>query len=382
MPFDENRDNIYNIEAIYIAPDDSRHATQIQIEVKDVRDNDTWGGAGPDKIAPSHYPEGEIPYLIKGWAYVMPLTGPVQITWGLDLREGHHALKNEDEIKYATALVEKATAEFEAAANIDYIKSESTNPEEWDIRIEMHTDEQNRSEFTGGDDILIRQLLYGYIDSDGSTKSNILAILVHEIGHSLGLSHPFGRGWLSAPDSQAWGDKTVMSYKGDRTKTENILGDLDKAALVYLYGPPNPKSTWADFDGLEKHVGLAMNNIDKKIFLDHKTDDLSQPFLDMDTVDIFTLRRDTDRYEVTDYRIGEKGRFDNDLFTFDSITNAVSFKEKPDHKNPKDSFGSEKTAYNGVYEFTVQAYLDYNDRWETSHGPGEWYRFELAVEII
>jgi Ca2+-binding RTX toxin-like protein len=73
-------------------------------------------------------------------------------------------------------------------------------------------------------------------------------ILIHELGHTLGLEHPFAEG-SDAPhltgteDSTQW---TVMSYTDSPDQYHLQYSELDIAALQYLYGPSSKARTGND----------------------------------------------------------------------------------------------------------------------------------------
>ena len=81
---------------------------------------------------------------------------------------------------------------------------------------------------------------------DGSYAA---ATVIHELGHAMGLKHPFQSDVNEAPylpaseDITAW---TQMSYNSDPAQDHAVYSPLDIAALQYLYGPSTSARTGDD----------------------------------------------------------------------------------------------------------------------------------------
>ena len=103
----------------------------------------------------------------------------------------------------------------------------------------------------GNDLFLSRDQVGNLTPADGSYAA---LTLIHELGHSLGLKHPFshpdadgdiGEGpYLpTTEENTTW---TVMSYTGAPAQYHLIYSPLDIAALQYLYGPSKTSRTGND----------------------------------------------------------------------------------------------------------------------------------------
>jgi hypothetical protein len=94
-------------------------------------------------------------------------------------------------------------------------------------------------------------------------------VLIHEIGHALGLKHPFEG--IRLPAAEDTGVKTVMSYTDSYLIPVARFLELDIAALHFLYGP-NPSARAGDdryfvFEGFSSFIwdGGGQDTLDASV---------------------------------------------------------------------------------------------------------------------
>ena len=194
-----------------------------------------------------------VPYILHSFPLAMPQRGPLIITWSLVTTASDLAYHNsifptqapspnsQSQIETFRATIIRAFQEFEAVINIKFVEVADTASNVGDIRffIVPNTTEAAAPAFA----ITPMQVRLEDI-SDYSTH-------VHEIGHLLGLKHPFHT-TSSFPANEdfergAGSERSIMSYNED-WDTEG-LQPADIAALQFLYGAPG-----TDFDGLQARL--------------------------------------------------------------------------------------------------------------------------------
>ena len=191
-----------------------------------------------------------VKYLLVGSAYALPEEGPVIITWSLVIPTSDLSYFDEEatseaphDVGQSTAtqaqidnhrdLLMRAFAEFEQVANVQFIEIEDTATIVGDIRVVISPTVTSQ----------------GFSPASGTpihiniVTNAFYSTYVHEIGHSIGLKHPFEGGFAHNPAFRDRHDLSVMNY-GDTRLRKMTQNDID--ALQFLYGAPG-----SNFDGLQ-----------------------------------------------------------------------------------------------------------------------------------
>lgn len=458
-PHDLNQDNVYSIEVITTSETGS-HSKIMDIVVQDiltekkgpalsvVRDlnirNQERPGAdlfetGPDHFLffPSDIPEDELPSefvqtLIEGTSYVMPEEGPMEITWSIydgPTNSSPSLIKNQEDLERLRDLMNAVFEEYENVINVKFIEVgiDEAKGERGTSIIFATSDPGYRggaAALPGHNSYVKLNFPYEGLD-ERFDLANIhqpfseYYRVSHEVGHLLGLAHPFDKTHLSKwpsthPSERYQRDEpeldhhtpTLLSYSSSREGRYPSLQEADIEALQFLYGTKeNPQSILRFFDTsiakrdlLEeatrfetKFDGITSVRYAKFIDLEqtHKSDAVRIRVEENSDDMILQRQLDLPNEEAVKYFYQpllfarnvvlsiDETYGDGKFFRVDQETGGIWFKDTPDYENPVDDFGG-RFAHNNVYQ--LRTVLDFDLFYELDQGPDEPPTEELAIQ--
>lgn len=246
-PKDKGKDNIYEIKVIHTASDGTKTEVEVEVTVGDIgpeRVNEALHasrrkvfGFSPTDLKPEDLPSDYVQHLLGLDVWAMPKTGPLILTWAFSPKPNptYDALADGTRLDEIRSKIESAMNELENYANIKFIEVEYEKYST-DLKISI----SNTGDYGGR--ATVNSITF-YAKTIGKPD---YSIAIHEIGHFLGLSHPFDADGDWKGDEQYRDDpSSIMSYyRGEKT-TRGLQAE-DIAALQFLYGAPG-----TDFEGVE-----------------------------------------------------------------------------------------------------------------------------------
>ena len=394
-PQDADSDNNYEIDIIFTASDGTKYLQKHTLNTQDIGPGRHGydatakpdGGFGAytlpyENVPQDARPNGLASYIIDGYAKIMPDTGPLIFTWSL---RDNSIFEASDVRVY----LDEAFDAFENAANLKFIEVAS------DSDIVINFQDRTSSFYGEAHPYITPMAINYYLDSD-SELEGFYRTLTHEIGHVLGLKHPFDNsaGGTSWPKDMSHENNpnTMMSYAnafGFIARGAPLLS-VDVAALQFLYGAPggdggDSAERFLKFEANRDYIhAVSENSRDwnpAKLIEISDALDTGTAFYNVFHAD--TLSRQQSlinnlEYKSSTYTI-DSTHGDAAFFEI-SESGAISLKQNLDADTPQDSYGSKAYVENNVYEIKINAVHNYKI------SSGGMHRIEdygyLGIEVV
>ena len=256
-PRDGDGDNLYEIELYRTNSTGQTHRVQVDIRVNDLGTNLAPGEEyapditiTPNEIPDEHLPRDFVQHLIDGIVWRMPATGPLIITYFIDMTPNIDMTSLGD--RFQSELGEVLLS-LERVANVKFVEVNPRDPDEYNDYVPYL-----KVTVVGGSLSYVSRRSKSTEPQDAIIEIATLAIsvspqpiILHEFGHALGLAHTFDEslGWPGNSDYR-YSPLSIMSYN------QNVIGlqPADIEALQFLYGAPG-----TDFMGAESFAELRGN---------------------------------------------------------------------------------------------------------------------------
>ena len=393
-PADSDTNNIYEIEVTFTKTDGTNTQQRYNLEVMDI---------GPQRHGYdlTDYPDGKLetyfflrsfiplPEEPGGLANTLPLGeayamsadgGPLVLTWGIDPSS---FLSAED----VRPILNRALTMFEEAANIKFIEVDDGK-----VNVDLRLFFGDSGTSPEGPHVLgtASSANTKFYFSDSSALNQNFNVVLHELGHSLGLNHPFvtteTRGWIGKNEYRHTPD-SIMSYYNHPNGADARLQEADIAALQFLYGAPGEDHFVSPQEYMLSSLLARYVPVDNEFIQISETAEIGDAIFTItpkDSIRIYVQQGDKYAWVSAPvvspiYRL-YSNRGDNHLFSIDRNTGVITLKQKLDFDMPLDTSDSGVFVGNNVYEIGISVSTVYIEEDGTEMPIG--YANTILVELV